>query len=81
MKLFEAINFNRETLNRLISAGFKPDDCKYLDLYAEYVEMRREGGKTTWAVASLSEKYAVSERKVYNIIKHFETDCTAGAVQ
>lgn len=80
MKLFEAINFNRETLNRLISAGFKLDDCKYLDLYAEYVEMRRGGGKTTWAVAYLSEKYSVSERKVYNIIKHFETDCTAGAV-
>ena len=78
--MFEAINFNRETLGRLISAGFKTDDCKYLDLYAEYQDMRRGGGKTTWAVAMLSEKYAVSERKVYNIIKHFETDCTERAV-
>ncbi len=80
MKLFEIINFNRELLGRLISAGFKPDDCKYLDLYDEYLKLREEGGKTTWVVASLSEKYGVSERKVYNIIKHFETDCTPRAV-
>ena len=26
------------------------------------------------------DKYKVSERKVYNIIKKFETNCTAGAV-
>lgn len=80
MKLFEIINFNRELINKLISVGFKPDDCKYLDLYAEYVNLRNGGGKTTWMVAFLAEKYAVSERKIYNVIKHFETDCTACAV-
>ena len=80
MTLFEAVFFYRETLNRLVSAGFRPEDCKYLDLYAEYVEMRRGGDKTTWAVAVLSEKYAVSERKVYNIIKHFKIDCMDYAV-
>lgn len=67
-------------LSRLISAGFKLNDCKYLDLYAEYVRLRKEGEKTTWVVAFLSNKYAVSERKVYNIIKHFGTDCTKCAV-
>lgn len=80
MKLFEALNFYREPIKRLVMAGFKPEDCKYLDLYTEYMDMRNRGGKTTWAVALLSEKYAVSERKVYNIIKHFETDCTPRAV-
>ena len=80
MKLFEIINFNRELLSRLISAGFRLNDCRYLDLYAEYVRLKKEGEKKTWVVKFLSDKYDVSERKVYDVIKHFETDCTAHAV-
>lgn len=80
MKLFEAINFNREFLGRLISAGFKLDDYKYLDLYSEYLEMLSGGGKKGWIVAALAEKYGISVRKVYYVIKHFETDCTRSAV-
>ncbi len=63
-----------------MSIGFKPSDCKYLDLYAEYMELREEGEKITWSVAYLADKYKVSERKVYNLIKHFETECTGRAV-
>lgn len=63
-----------------MSIGFKPSDCKYLDLYAEYMELREEGEKITWAVAYLADKYKVSERKVYNLIKHFEIECTGRAV-
>ena len=80
MILFEIINFNRELIKRLMSIGFKPSDCKYLDLYAEYMELRKMGDKITWVVAYLADKYKVSERKVYNIIKHFETECTGRAV-
>lgn len=36
MTVFEILNFNRELLNRLVVIGIKPDDCKYIDLYAEY---------------------------------------------
>lgn len=41
MTLFEILNFNRELLKRLISLGFRPDDCRYLELYRDYVQMRR----------------------------------------
>lgn len=80
MTLFEIINFNRELLKRLISVGFKPDDCRYIELYRDYVQMHERGDKVTYIVSALSEKYAVSERKIYNVIKHMETDCTGGAV-
>lgn len=80
MKLFEVINFNRELLNRLISVGARLNDCKYIGLYDDFLELREKGEKTTWIVASLAEKYHVSERKVYNIIKRFSTDCTKPAV-
>ena len=81
MTLFEILNFNRELLKRLVSAGFKTDDCRYIEMYRDYKRMRQEGDKVTYIVSFLSEKYCVSERKIYNIIKRFGTDCAELAVQ
>ena len=44
------------------------------------MRMRNQGEKMTYIVTALSERYSVSERKIYSIIKKFETNCTAGAV-
>lgn len=80
MTLFEILNFNKELIDRLISVGFKPDDCRYVALYADYKKMHGRGEKVTYIVSALSDRYNVSERKVYSLIKKFETNCTAGAV-
>lgn len=80
MKLFEVLNFYREPIKRLVLAGFRPDDCKNLDAYNDLRRMTTGGGKKSWAVKVVSEKYHISERKVWDIIKHFETDCTDCAV-
>ena len=80
MTLFEILNFNKELIDRLVLVGIKPDDCRYVALYADYINMRSKGEKVTYIVSYLSERYKVSERKVYNIIKKFGTNCSAGAV-
>ena len=80
MTLFEILNFNKELIDRLISVGFKPDDCRFVPLYAGYRKMHQNGEKVTYIVSELSARYEVSERKVYSIIKKFETNCTVGAV-
>lgn len=80
MTLFEILNFNRELIKRLISVGFKPDDCQYIELYRDYTRMRNSGDKVTYIVSVLAQRYEVSERKVYSIIKRFGTNCTSGAV-
>lgn len=80
MKLFEALNFYREPIKRLVLAGFKPDDCRFLDLYDDYLRMSDAGEKKDWIVNVLAEKHGISVRKVYYVIKHLETDCTACAV-
>lgn len=80
MTLFEALKFNREPLEMLISLGGKQDDLRFIDLYTEYEVMKKQGEKTTYAVASLANKYSVSERKVYDVIKRFGKHCTLGAV-
>lgn len=80
MTLFEALKFNREPLEMLISLGGKQDDLRFIDLYTEYEVMKKQGEKTTYAVAFFSYKYSVSERKVYDVIKRFGKHCTLGAV-
>lgn len=77
MKIYELLQFNKELLSRLCSAGIKPEDYKYADLFAEYERLNREGEKKTYIVATLAEKYGISERKVYSVINHLsqELDC------
>ena len=36
--------------------------------------------RISYAVAVLSEKYSVSERKVYDLVKRFQSDCKTLAV-
>ena len=80
MKVFELINFNRELLKRLQEAGIRLDDARYVDLYSDYLTMHRNGDKVSYIVAALSEKYAMSERKVYGLLKRFQSDCKPFAV-
>lgn len=80
MTVFEILKFNRELIKRLVRIGFRPDDCRYIDLYDEYERMKESGDKVTYIVMHLSAKYGVCERKVYDIIKRFGSDCTADAV-
>lgn len=80
MTLFEALKFNREPLETLIRMGMKPDDARYIDLYAEFEKLKNRGEKTTYVVLYLAEKYSASERKVYDVIRRFKKGCTPGAV-
>ncbi|MDR3141954.1 MAG: hypothetical protein LBU37_09555 [Tannerellaceae bacterium] len=80
MTFYEIVNFNKELLGRLMKIGFKPDDCRWIELYAEYGRMKFDGDKVTYIVSFLSDRYKVSERKIYAIIKRFGTDCTDRAV-
>lgn len=80
MTLFEAIKFYREPIKRLVRTGFTPDDCRFVDLYDDYLRLSNGGGKKVWIVNVLAQKYGVSERKVYYIIRHMEKECMMDAV-
>jgi Mor family transcriptional regulator len=80
MTVYEILNFNKELLNRLVLTGFKQEDYRFIDLYSEYEQMLQNGDKVTYIVSVLSDKYRVSERKVYELIKRFRKDCTIRAV-
>ena len=80
MEIIELLNFNKELLNKIYNTGIRLDDFLYIDLYNEYIEKKKQGEKVTYIVAIISEKYSVSERKVYNIIRRFKGRCKTFAV-
>ncbi len=80
MKVIEILNFNRELLKRFQVAGIRLEDVSYIDLYADYTRLLNQGEKVSYVVAMLSEKYSVSERKVYALVKRFQSDCKMTAV-
>jgi len=80
MTIFEVLKFNRELLHRLRNSGIRLEDADYIDLFADFNKMVSEGDKVSYAVACLASDYHISERKVYSLIKRFQSDCNPGAV-
>lgn len=60
--------------------GIRPDDVQYIELYNEYNKLHTNGEKVSYIVATLSLRYGISERKVYDLIGRFKTDCNLCAV-
>lgn len=80
MTIFEILKFNRELLERLCKIGVRLEDTRYIDLFGEFNDMIVAGEKVSYAVAVLADKYSISERKVYALLRHFRNDCNPGAV-
>lgn len=80
MTIFEILKFNRELLNRLRKVGIRLEDADYIDLFVDFNNMVGAGDKVSYAVAILADRYGISERKVYSLVKHFQNDCNPGAV-
>lgn len=80
MKVIEILNLNKELLKNFQKAGIRMDDVQYIDLFNEYLALVTRGEKVSYIVATLADKYSVSERKVYDLIKRFKSDCNLLAV-
>lgn len=80
MKVIEMLKLNKDLLKVFQIAGIRVEDVRYIDLYTDYKTLLDNGEKVCYIVAVLSERYGVSQRKVYALIKHFQTDCNILAV-
>lgn len=79
MKVVEVLKLGKEMLKTLQESCIKIDDYKYIEMYEEYKRIIGSGGKTSYAVTILSERYGISERKVYYLINRLSKDCKIGA--
>jgi hypothetical protein len=75
MKRVELIQFNSELLKRLQKAGVKIDDWQYASIVDDYHKMLKDGHKRTYAIIKLAEKYKISERCVYDLLRRLCEDC------
>jgi Mor family transcriptional regulator len=81
MKVHELLTFNKELLSRLINAGVKPEDYRYVELFREYELLKGQGEKVTYIVAFLAQKYRISERNIYAITARMARDVTVQPLQ
>ena len=80
MKIIDILKFNRELIKRLRTAGIRLEDEQFVDLYADYTIMRQHGEKVSYIVAVLGNRYDISERTVYSLVKRFGSECNLFAV-
>lgn len=80
MKIIYVLKFNRELIKRLRIVGIRLEDEQFVDLYTDYTVMRQGGEKVSYIVAVLADRYVISERTVYSLIKRFSSECNLFAV-
>lgn len=72
MRRADLIMFNAEMMRKQKEAGIRLDDYKYVDMWRDYVEMLKTAESRKEVMLSLADRYGITDRQVYNIIKHLE---------
>ena len=72
MRRADLIMFNAEMMRKLKEAGIRLDDYKYVDMWRDYIEMLKTAESRKEVMLSLADRYGITDRQVYNIIKHLE---------
>lgn len=75
MRIVDLLKISFSTLIFLHENGIKVSDVLYIGLFDDYQKMRSEGYKVSYIVYALAENYNICERKVYKILRRFQTEC------
>lgn len=68
----EVVRFSKELMQKLQQCDVKLDDWKYVDLLDDYREMVAKGVKRSAVAVILAERYKMSERQVYNVLRRMK---------
>lgn len=75
MTVFELLYFHKDLLRMVSESGLKAGDYRFAGLYDDYLKMESAGDKKTYIVAVLADKYGISERKVYDVLRRLSEEC------
>lgn len=75
MTVYEALKMCGGMIEALEKAGVKPADHKYIALFEDYQRARKCGEKISYIVLCLAQRYGMSERNVYEVVKRLGSDC------
>ena len=69
MTQYELLKMAESLLVVLMSNDVDAKDVKYLEMYKEYMRLKKEGHKVGYVVYYLSQQYECSEATVYRVVK------------
>lgn len=71
MTRYEILKMNEQLFRLLNDNGIDTKDLQYLPMVEEFRRMKLKKHKVNYIVCFLSEKYDMSERGIYKIVKRF----------
>lgn len=71
MTVFDLIKVYEGPMNVLNDANVNLSDVRHIELFREYLRMKKESHKLTYIVAFLVDEYSVGQATVYRIIDKF----------
>lgn len=74
MKVVEYLKIGRELLKLMSSFDLRCDDYKHIEMYDEYIRMKKEGEKTDYILAVLSSKFGLSESTIKRVVRRLSKE-------
>lgn len=72
MEVIELVKSFSGTLKLMSKSGIRVSDFSHINLFDEYVSMRKAGYKVSYIEAVLSERYKISTRSISRIVSRFK---------
>ena len=69
MTNYELLIMNRSMVEVLLSNHININDVQNLQIYEQFIEMKKQGHKVTYITVFLAHKYGMTDRCIYKIIK------------
>lgn len=81
MTTYQLLRANESLLRILADNKINIADVAYLEIYAQFEKMKREGHKVGYITVYLGDKYGMSERGIYKVIKRFNKIVDLGSLK
>lgn len=69
MTNYELLIMNRSMVEVLLANHININDIQNLQIYEQFMEMKKQGHKVTYITVFLAHKYGMTDRGIYKIIK------------
>lgn len=69
MTIYELLSSNQSLLNLMLKNSIKRTDMEYIGMMDDYKKMRMQRQKVGYIVNFLADKYGISVRTVFNVVK------------
>lgn len=69
MTNYELLTMNRSMVEVLLANHININDVQNLQIFEQFMEMKQQGHKVSYITVFLADKYGMTDRGIYNIIK------------